>query len=126
MTRPEAGAFCDAFLPEAERLDGVELVLCPPATALADLALRCRETAVRVAAQNMHAKPAGAFTGELAAVMLLEAGAWGVILGHSERRQLFGETDESVNRKLLAALAAGLLPIVCVGETLAEREAGST
>jgi triosephosphate isomerase (TIM) len=126
MTRPEAGAFCDVFLPEAGGLTGVELVLCPPATALAELALRCRDTGVRVAAQNMHSEPEGAFTGELAAPMLLEAGAWGVILGHSERRRLFGETDEALAAKVPAALGAGLVPILCIGETESERDAGET
>jgi triosephosphate isomerase (TIM) len=126
MTRAEAGAFCDVFLPAVEQLERVEIALCPPATALADLALRCRDTAVRVAAQNMHAEPSGAYTGELSAAMLLDAGAWGVILGHSERRQLFGETDEALARKLLAALDAGLAPILCVGETEAERDREET
>jgi triosephosphate isomerase (TIM) len=126
MTRPEAGAFCDDFLPRVEALDSVEIALCPPATALAELALRCREAGVRVAAQNMHAEPSGAFTGELSAAMLLDAGAWGVILGHSERRQLFGETDEALARKVTAALDAGLVAILCVGETEAERDGGDT
>jgi triosephosphate isomerase len=126
MTRAEAGAFCDEFLSLATDLDGVEIALCPPATALADLALRCRESGVRVAAQNMHAEESGAYTGELSAPMLLEAGAWGVILGHSERRQLFGETDEALAGKLPAALGAGLVPILCVGETEAERDRDET
>ncbi|MGH2953113.1 MAG: triose-phosphate isomerase [Solirubrobacterales bacterium] len=126
MTRAEAGAFCDAFLPEAEQLDGVEVVLCPPATALAEVALRCGGTGVRVAAQNMHAEPSGAFTGELSAAMLVDAGAWGVILGHSERRRLFGETDEALARKLPAALGSGLVPILCVGETEDERDREQT
>jgi triosephosphate isomerase (TIM) len=112
MTRPEAGAFCDDFLPRAEALDSVEIALCPPATALADLALRCRGTGVRA--------------GELSAAMLVDAGAWGVILGHSERRQLFGETDDELARKVPAAFAAGLVPVLCVGETEAERDAGET
>jgi triosephosphate isomerase len=125
-TRAEADAFCDAFLPGAEGVKGVEIVLCPPFTALAEVALRCGGTSVRVAGQNMHAAEGGAYTGEVSAPMLLDAGAWGVILGHSERRTLFGETDEALMGKVPAALGAGLVPILCVGETEAERDAGET
>ena len=125
-TRLEAAAFADAFAPGASELGDIDIVLCPPATALADLAGRLLESAVQVAAQNMHQSESGAFTGELSAAMLADAGAWGVILGHSERRQLFGETDEALAEKVPAALAAGLVPILCVGETEAERDAEST
>jgi triosephosphate isomerase len=102
--------------------------VAPPFTALAAVAQELAESqsAVGVAAQNMCAEPSGAFTGEISATMLLDSGATWVILGHSERRQLFGETDASVTRKVTAALEADLRPIVCVGETLAEREAGAT
>ena len=102
----------------------VELIVAPPFTSLAVAAEAARNTAIGVAAQNMHFDKEGAFTGEISAAMVKDAGASHVILGHSERRRLFGETDASVNRKLRAALAAGLVPIVCIGETLEEREGG--
>ena len=127
-TRSQADAFCDVFLSgvgERGTADA-EVVLCPPFTALSQVALRCAGTDVRVAAQNMHAEGEGAFTGEVSAAMLLDAGAWGVVLGHSERRQLFGETDAALAEKVPAALAAGLVPILCVGETEAERDGGET
>jgi triosephosphate isomerase len=126
-TRAETTAFLDAFLPLArERLDGVELVLCPPFTSLQAAVEGCAGTEVGVAAQNLHFERQGAFTGEVSAPMLAELGVDGVILGHSERRQLFGETDEALRRKVPAALGEGLTPILCVGETIAEREAGET
>jgi triosephosphate isomerase len=125
-TRAEADAFCDAFVPSAAELHEVDVVLCPPFTALAEVALRCGGTELRVAGQTMHAEPAGAYTGEVAAPMLVDAGAWGVILGHSERRTLFGETDEALAEKVPAALGAGLAPILCIGETESERDAGET
>ena len=106
--------------------DRVDLVIAPPYTALAACAAECHETPVAIAAQNVHAKDQGAFTGEVSASMLKDAGCTWVILGHSERRQHFGENDELVAEKLDAALRAGLKPIVCVGETLAQREAGKT
>lgn len=108
------------------QLEGVEVLLAPPFTALAAVAEVVRESRVRVAAQNMHPAAQGAFTGEVSAGMLLECGVSYVILGHSERRALFGDTDAFVKEKVTAAMAAGLIPIVCVGETLAEREAGRT
>jgi triosephosphate isomerase len=106
----------------------VDVVVGPPFTALAAVAHELDEarSKVTIAAQNMHAEASGAFTGEISASMLKDAGATWVILGHSERRQLFGETDEGVARKVAAAQAAGLRPIVCVGETLEQREAGET
>ena len=125
-TRRETSEFLDAFLPRAGELEEVELMVCPPFPALATAAERCQGSRVRVAAQNMHQEPRGAFTGEVSAEMLLEAGAWGTILGHSERRQLFGETDEALAEKVPAAFEAGLVPILCVGETEAERDAGET
>jgi triosephosphate isomerase len=125
-TRAEAAEFFDAFLPEAEEIAGVDLVVCPPFTALQTAIDRCVGSSVRVAAQNAHAEGSGAFTGEISMPMLVEAGAWGVVLGHSERRQLFGETDEALAAKVPAALAAGLTPILCVGETEAERDADET
>jgi triosephosphate isomerase len=107
-------------------LAGVEVVVAPPATALAAVAHEVQGSRIAVAGQNMHHASEGAFTGEVSASMLLEAGCTWVILGHSERRQYFAETDESVAKKVDAALAAGIRPIVCVGETLEEREGGKT
>jgi triosephosphate isomerase len=109
----------------------VELVVAPPFTAIAAIAQECEEQGERggsvgVAAQNMNAKPAGAYTGEVSPAMLAEAGATWVILGHSERRQHYGETDQQVHEKVGAAFTAKLVPIVCVGETLEERESGQT
>jgi triosephosphate isomerase len=110
-------------------ISSVDVVVAPPFTALAAVAHEVHEVAgdrVGVAAQNLHPKTEGAFTGEVSAPMLLESGCRWVIIGHSERRQFFGEADSGVREKTVAALAAGLRPIVCVGETLAEREAGKT
>ncbi len=103
-----------------------DVAVCPPFTALAAVGAELSGSQIALGAQNMHWEKSGAFTGEVSSGMLLAAGCKYVILGHSERRGLFGETDEAVNRKLHAALAAGLAPIVCVGEVLAEREAGKT
>jgi triosephosphate isomerase (TIM) len=110
----------------AKEVPHVELVVAPPFTALAACAAEAHESGLAIAAQNMHAKAQGAFTGEVSPPMLKDAGCAWVILGHSERRQLFGETDASVAEKTAAALAARLLPIVCVGETLKEREGNET
>jgi len=110
----------------AAEVPRVDLVVAPPFTALAACAHECDGSRVQVAAQNLYPKDSGAFTGEVSAPMLVEAGCAWVIVGHSERRQLFGESDAFVADKVVAALKSGLLPIVCVGETLAEREAGRT
>lgn len=103
---------------------GGEVLLCPPFTALAAVREVLAGSSLKLGAQNAFYEPQGAFTGEVSAPMLAAAGCQYVICGHSERRQYFGETDEIVNRKVLAVLGAGLHPILCVGETLAEREAG--
>ncbi len=125
-TVAEAEAFLADFLPRAPGPDGPEVVICPAFPVLPSTVERCAPTAVRVAAQNMHEEVSGAFTGEVSAPMLVQAGVDAVILGHSERRQLFGETDEALARKLPAAIAAGLEPILCVGETEEARDAEQT
>lgn len=106
--------------------DGVDTVLCAPFTALSDLTRAAEGTPVQIGAQNMHWEENGAFTGEVSPVMLRDLGVTYVIIGHSERRQYFNETDETVNQKVKAAFAHDLFPIVCVGENLEEREAGRT
>jgi triosephosphate isomerase len=122
--RPLAAAVARA----AEDAAHVDVIVAPPFTAIAVVAeeLDSRESRVTVAAQNMSADASGAFTGEVSASMIRDAGATWVILGHSERRQLYGETDAVVARKVAAAMTTGPRPIACVGETLAEREAGAT
>jgi len=110
------------FGPEPEALVGLDAVVCPPYTRLA----ACVETGLRTFAQNVHWAPEGAFTGEISPPMLLALGVRGSLVGHSERRQYFGETDDGVARRTHAALEAGLEVIACVGETLAQREAGET
>ncbi len=124
-TASEADEFLDSFLP-AQSADGAEVVLCPPWLALNRTAERCAGTPVRVAAQNMYYEDSGAFTGEVSAPMLLDIGVDGTILGHSERRQFFGETDEALALKVPKAIEAGLEPILCVGESQSERESGDT
>ena len=123
MTLSEADSFLDGFLIEVENENSVDIVLIPPFTALARVSEKLNEIQnVKVGAQNMHWEKSGAFTGEISASMLRELFTRYVVLGHSERRTLFGETDEIVNKKTQAALAATLTPIVCIGETLAERD----
>jgi triosephosphate isomerase len=124
-TVAEADEFLDTFLPTMHG-EGPEVVLCPTYLALARLAERCSGTPVKVAAQNMYFEDSGAYTGEISAPMLLDLGVDGVILGHSERRQHFGETDEALARKVRRAIEAGLEPILCCGETESERESGDT
>jgi triosephosphate isomerase (TIM) len=105
---------------------GVEQVICAPFTALAALAEELKGTSIALGAQNVHFEEQGAFTGEVSPLMLKEIGVRYVIIGHSERRQYFNESDETVNKKVLAALKHGIKPIVCVGESLEQREAGET
>lgn len=120
----DAEAFADA-LRKALPLDGrVDVGVAPPALSLPAVAARLKHTGILLSAQNVHAEPSGAFTGEISAEMLRQAGVAYCIVGHSERRQLFGETDASVKAKVHACLRAGVLPVICVGETLAERDAG--
>ncbi|BAD39229.1 triose-phosphate isomerase [Symbiobacterium thermophilum] len=123
-TQPEARQFLADFLPREAGMSGVEIVICPPFTALAAVAGGLTGTRVGLGAQNMSDKPSGAFTGEVSGAMLVDAGCRYVILGHSERRRLFGESDEVVGAKVRAALQHGLIPILCIGETLEEQQAG--
>ena len=127
-TGAEGRALAEALLKEVASFDPaeVDIVVCPPFTTLAEVRPVIAGTKVKLGAQNVHWEDHGAFTGEVSAAMLKEAGVEYVIIGHSERRQYFGETDETVNRRLQAALKAGLKPIVCIGELLEEREGGRT
>jgi triosephosphate isomerase (TIM) len=125
-TIAEAEAFIQGLLPRVSTADGVDVAVCAPFTDLQALVDSTRGSRVEVYAQNMHQAPSGAFTGEVSAPMLTEVGVQGVVLGHSERREMFGETDKALALKVPAALAAGLVPILCVGETEEEREAGDT
>src|SRR5918995_1612020 len=122
----EAVVFVKEFRSMVKDIDDVEIVVAPPFTAIHSVADAARNTPIGVAGQNLHWEKEGAFTGEVSAGMLREAGADYVIIGHSERRRVFAETDETVNRKLVAALGAKLTPIVCIGETLEERERNQT
>jgi triosephosphate isomerase len=122
----EAIVFVKEFRSLVKDIADVEIVLAPPFTALHAVAEAARTSNVGVAGQNLHAEREGAFTGEISAGMVKEAGAEYVVIGHSERRRLFGETDQTVNRKVTAAIGASLTPIVCIGETLEEREAEQT
>ncbi len=122
----EAELFISGLLPRVTTAEGVDVAVCAPYTSLQALVDSTRGSRVQIFAQNMHEADHGAFTGEISAPMLLELDVHGVVLGHSERRELFGETDRALQAKVPAALAAGLLPILCVGETEAEREAGDT
>jgi triosephosphate isomerase len=125
-TPTEAQSFLHTFLPLVKGLTQNEIVICPPAVDLAPVVEWVKGSHVAVGAQNMHFDDAGAFTGEISPPMLLALGVTHVILGHSERRQFFCETDDSVNKKLVAALKHNLIPIVCIGEHEHERDAGMT
>jgi len=124
MTTAQARELASKLVPLVSGVKDREIVLGPPFTALGVVAEAIKGTNIGLAAQNLHWEDKGAFTGEISADMLLDSGCKYVIIGHSERRQYFGETDETANRKVKQALRKGLLPILCVGETLAEREAG--
>ena len=125
-TVPETVAYLQEFKILVQYAEGCEIVIAPPFPSLAAAAETVQGSRIRIAGQNLHWEPEGAYTGEVSAGMLVAAGCTDVIIGHSERRRYFGEMDETVNRRVLAALAAGLRPIVCVGELLEEREANQT
>lgn len=126
-TQREACEFLEKFMPELEETDARrEVLLCAPFTALGIMSKSLHGGRVQLGAQNIHWEDEGAYTGEIAGEMLTEVGVRYVIVGHSERRQYFGETDETVNKRLLAAQRHGLTPILCVGETKQQRDAGET
>src|SRR5829696_1255987 len=125
-TASETGEFCRALRDALDALEGVEVAVCPSFTGLAPAVQALAGTEIAVAAQNVHWEAEGAFTGEVSAPMLADLGVYGAIVGHSERRQYFGETDETVARRAAAALDAGLSVIACVGELEEERERGET
>jgi triosephosphate isomerase len=125
-TIAEAEAFIAALLPQVYDTEGVDVAICPPYLALQAMVDSARGSRVGVYAQNMHEKDSGAYTGEVSAQMLTEIDVGGVVLGHSERRQYYNETDRALQQKVPKALEAGLVPILCVGETEEERERGDT
>ena len=126
LSRAECVALAKEVAEKVGATSAVEVAVCPPSVYLAAVADAIQGSAVGLGAQNVYHEANGAFTGEISTSMLLDVGCRYVILGHSERRHVIGETNQDVNRKVLASLAAGLTPIVCVGELLAEREAGKT
>ena len=127
-TVPEAQTLARQLADRLSDVNFADVAICPPFVDLypVSLILREKESKIILGAQNMHPEPKGAFTGEISAEMLLSAGAKMVILGHSERRHIFGETDEFINAKVRRALEVGLVPILCIGETLEQRKAGKT
>jgi triosephosphate isomerase len=125
-TQAEARAYFAALVPLVKGCTHCEIIVAPSFTAIAAAVESVRGTPIAIAGQNLHWGGEGAYTGDVSAGMLAEAGCTAVIIAHSERRQFCGETDETANKRVKAALAAGLTPILCVGETLAEREAGNT
>jgi triosephosphate isomerase len=125
-TESQSEEYIQALLPRVAAVDGVDVAICVPFTDLRAMIDSARGSRVEVYAQNMHHEPEGPFTGEISAPMLDELGVQGVVLGHSERRRLFGETDRALALKVSAALEAGLAPILCVGESESERAAGDT
>lgn len=123
-TQAEAAALIKSLQAEVEGYDEVEVVVCPTFTSLAEVNRLLQNSTIQLGAQDVYWEDEGAYTGEISAAMLLDCGCRYVIIGHSERRQYFGETDETVNRKLRKVLETALTPIVCIGETLEEREDG--
>jgi len=125
-TIPEAIELVNGLKRELDGIEEVDILVCPVFTALSEVADALSESNIKLGAQDLHWEETGAFTGEVSATMLKDAGCQYVIIGHSERRQYFGETNETVNKKLKAALAGGLLPIMCCGEIKEERETNKT
>ena len=126
LDRTSAVALAVGLARESAGKDGVDVAVCPPSIYLDAVSAAVAGSNVALGAQDMYHEPKGAFTGEISGAMLCDIGCKYVILGHSERRHVLGESDEDINNKVLAALKVGLLPIVCVGELLAERESGAT
>ena len=126
MTPAKTKAFIEELAPMVEGMDKCDIVLCVPAIDIPAAVEAAKGTNIKIGAENVHFKASGAYTGEISAEMLVEAGVKYVVVGHSERRQYFGETDQTVNLRTLAAVNAGLTAIVCVGETLEQRELGYT
>ena len=125
-TATDTGEFCRGLREALAGLEGVDVAVCPPFTGLAAAVQALADTEIAVAAQNVHWEREGAYTGEISAQMLVDLGVYGTIVGHSERRQHFGETDETVGRRAVAALDAGLWVIACIGELEEERDRGET
>jgi triosephosphate isomerase len=125
-TVSEAVRTAEDLVQRVAGIDDVDVMIAPPFTALASVAGALRESAVALGAQNLHWEDEGAYTGEISAAMLLSAGCSQVIIGHSERRQFFGETDETVNQRIRTALQNHLVPVMCIGESEAERDGGDT
>jgi triosephosphate isomerase len=125
-TATETAEFCRELRDVLGEVEGVDVAVCPPFTGLGPAVQALADTEIAVAAQNVHWEPEGAYTGEISAPMLVDLGVYGAIVGHSERRQYFGESDEAVSRRAAAALDAGLSVIACVGELEEERERGET
>lgn len=125
-TAAETTAFCSGLREKEKELGKAEILICPPFTALAAAAAALKGSGIKLGAQNMFWEPKGAFTGEIAPAMLKEFGVSYVILGHSERRHILGEDDAAIRRKVEAALAHGLTPLLCIGETEAQRNGGET
>ncbi|NPA13710.1 MAG: triose-phosphate isomerase [Aquificae bacterium] len=125
-TPQQTREYFEQFLPQVEGVNGVEILICPPFIDIPAAVEMTKDTPVKIGGQNCYYEKEGAFTGEISPVMLKAAGCEYVILGHSERRHIFGESDELINKKVISALEEGLRVILCVGETLQERESGLT
>lgn len=125
-TNKETDEFFNTFIPKVKDRTGVEIIIAPPFTSLATAVKHADAAGIIVAAQNFYHESKGAFTGEISAGMVKETGSRAVIIGHSERRHVFGESDKLINKKILAAIESSLIPIFCIGELIEERESGKT